>query len=196
MLRIGVLASHQGTNFQAIADACAEDRLDASIVTLICNNSDAAVLKRAARVNVAAHHMSSTTHPGDGELDAAICSTLVSAGAELVVLAGYMRKLGPRVLGTFKDRIINVHPSLLPKYGGKGFYGLKVHETVIANGDTETGATVHLVTGEYDDGDILKQEAINVEPGETAASLASRVHEIEYHLLLSTIEQFSRKEKS
>ena len=193
MLRVAVLASHQGTNFQAIADACTAGELNATVVVLICNNSNAPVLARAERAGLQTAHLSTKTHPDPDALDSAICSTLTEVGADLVVLAGYMKKLGPLVLSTFENRIINVHPSLLPRHGGQGFYGMRVHEAVLAAGEKETGATVHLVTAEYDRGDILRQASIAVSTCDTAETLAARVHELEHHLLLETIDYYSRK---
>jgi len=191
MLKIGVLASHTGTNFQAIADACRSGQLNASLQLLVCNNSGAAVMEKARRCNVPALHLSSATHPEN--LDAAICNALVEHQVELVVLAGYMKKLGPEVLQTYRDRIINVHPSLLPKHGGAGYYGSRVHQAVIDAGESETGATVHLVNDEYDRGDILLQEKITVEPSDTADSLAERLRPIEHQMLIHAIQIFSER---
>ena len=191
MLRIGVLASHTGTNFEAIADACQSGDLNASLQLLICNNSSAAVMEKARRCSVPALHMSSTTDPE--KLDAAICNTLVEHRVELVVLAGYMKKLGPAVLETYRNRIINVHPSLLPKHGGAGYYGSRVHQAVIDAGESETGATVHLVNDEYDRGEILLQEKIDVEPTDTADSLAERLRPVEHQMLINAIQLFSER---
>jgi len=116
---------------------------------------------------------------------------LADANIDLVVLAGYMKKLGPRVLETFKDRIINVHPSLLPRHGGPGFYGTRVHKAVIESGDSETGATVHLVNGDYDKGKALLQEKITVNVDDTPDTLAERLHPIEHKLLIEVIQQFA-----
>ncbi|MBT4160705.1 MAG: phosphoribosylglycinamide formyltransferase [Gammaproteobacteria bacterium] len=193
MLQVGVLASHQGTNFQSIADACADGELNANVSVLVCNNSSAPVIQRAERAGIPAKHLSLQTHADPDELDIAICDALTTASVELVVLAGYMKKLGPRVLARYEGHIINVHPALLPRHGGRGCYGMHVHEAVIRDGDKETGATVHLVNGEYDMGNILHQESTPVETDDTAESLAEKVHAIEYRLLLSTIDEFSRK---
>ena len=116
---------------------------------------------------------------------------LADAKVDLVVLAGYMKKLGPRVLETFWDRIINVHPSLLPRHGGPGFYGTRVHKAVIESGDSETGATVHLVNGDYDMGKALLQEKITVNVDDTPDTLAERLHPIEHKLLIEVIQQFA-----
>ena len=193
MLNIGVLASHQGTNFQAIVDACAARRLNARVTLLICNNANAPVLTRAERANVPFIRLSSVTHPDPAQLDTAICDALGAAEADLVILAGYMKKLGPKVLNAFENRIINVHPSLLPRFGGQGFYGSRVHEAVLAAGDTTTGASVHLVTAGYDEGAVLLQQEIPVSPEDTADSLAARLHPIEHELLIQATEQFARE---
>lgn len=195
MLKISVLASHQGTNFQAIVDACHSGQLNAEIALLICNNSQAPVIERAQRANVNHGHFSNKTHGTDERLDEAICEALMAAGTDLVVLAGYMKKLGPRVLQTYSGRMINVHPSLLPKYGGQGFYGIKVHEAVIASGDKETGATVHLVTSDYDEGAVLAQRVVSVDEHETAEQLANRMRPVEHALLLEVIQQYIEEPK-
>lgn len=191
MLRIGVLASHTGSNFQAVVDACTDGQLDASVVQLVSNNSNSKVMTRAIKSGIPAAHLSSKSYPEFSDLDRAICDTMTSAEVDLILLAGYMKKLGPRVLEEYEDRIINVHPSLLPKYGGQGFYGLRVHEAVLASGDSETGASVHLVNGEYDTGRILAQRSLRVEPGDTAEALSDRVHRLEYELLIDVIGQFA-----
>jgi phosphoribosylglycinamide formyltransferase-1 len=116
---------------------------------------------------------------------------LTEENIDLVVLAGYMKKLAPRVLDAYRDRIINVHPSLLPHHGGPGFYGSRVHKAVIEAGDSETGATVHLVNSEYDMGKTLMQEKITVEVDDTPESLAERLHPIEHKLLIEVIQQFA-----
>jgi phosphoribosylglycinamide formyltransferase-1 len=191
MLRIGVLASHQGTNFQAIVNACQQGRVQANIALLICNNSDAPVMARARKSGVPAVHLSSLTHPSSGVLDESMNNHLDDENIDLVVLAGYMKKLGPRVLAAYRDRIINVHPSLLPRHGGPGFYGSRVHKAVIESGDSETGATVHMVNDDYDMGKTLLQEKITVKVDDTPDSLAERLHPIEHKLLIEVIQQFA-----
>ena len=191
MLRIGVLASHQGTNFQAIVNACQQGRVQANIALLICNNSDAPVMARARKSGVPAVHLSSLTHPSSGVLDESMNNHLDDENIDLVVLAGYMKKLGPRVLAAYRDRIINVHPSLLPRHGGPGFYGSRVHQAVIESGDSETGATVHMVNEDYDMGKTLLQEKITVKVDDTPDSLAERLHPIEHKLLIEVIQQFA-----
>ena len=179
-LCIGVLASGGGTNLQAIMDAIADGRLDAEIGVVISNNSRSGAMRRAWDWGIPTAHLSGVTHPDPDALDAAIAEALASRGAELVALAGYMKKLGPWTLDHFQNRTINVHPSLLPKFGGRGMYGERVHAAVLAAGERETGVTVHLADGEYDRGAIIAQSRIPVLPDDTPAALAARVLEREH----------------
>ncbi len=187
MIRLGVLASHQGTNFQALLDACQAGKLHAQIAILICNNSAAPVLQRARSAGVPTMHLSGATHPDPELLDGAMLKALKHAKTDLVVLAGYMKKLGTQTLTAYCNRLINVHPSLLPRHGGKGMYGMRVHARVIKSGDRETGATVHQVVGEYDRGEILLQGKTPVRETDTPETLASRVHKIEHDILIRAI---------
>lgn len=190
-LRLGFLASHGGSNVQAILDACWSGRLDADPRVLISNNSDAPVIERARKAGVPAYHLSSHTHPAPALLDAAIVDTLEKHAVKIVVLAGYMKKLGPRTLARYRGHVLNVHPALLPKHGGQGMYGRRVHEAVLASGDRVTGATVHLVDAEYDRGPILAQREVKVLPGDTPESLAERVLEVEHALFVDTLARIA-----
>jgi len=185
--RLGFLASHRGTNMQSVINACRHGRLDAKPVVVISNNGDSGALERAENEGIPAYHISSRTFPDADNLDRAICDTLVRHRVDLVVLAGYMKRLGPRTLGRFRGRIVNIHPSLLPKYGGRGMYGDRIHEAVIAAGDAETGVTVHLVTEEYDAGQVLAQRKVPVRTGDTVRSLADRVLAVEHETYVETL---------
>ncbi len=189
--RLGFLASGRGSNLQAIIDACATGRIAARPVLVISNNRAAGALERAAAAGLATLHLSSATHPGPGALDAAIRDALAAHGVELVVLAGYMKKLGPLTVAAYAGRIVNIHPGLLPKYGGQGMYGMHVHEAVLAAGDRESGATVHLVDGEYDRGPILAQAHVPVLPGDTPETLAGRVLGVEHALYVATLARIA-----
>jgi phosphoribosylglycinamide formyltransferase-1 len=193
-LRLGFLASHGGSNVQAIIDACRAGVLDAEPCVVISNNSEAQVLERARNLGVATWHLSSHTHPSPDALDSAILETLLSHDVNLVALAGYMRKLGPRTLAHFRGRVLNIHPALLPKFGGTGMYGKRIHEAVLAAGERETGVTIHLVTEEYDQGPILAQRRVPVMPDDTADSLAARVLEVEHQLYPETLQRIVRGE--
>ena len=143
-LHLGFLASHGGSNMQAIIDACVAGRLDAAPCVAISNNSEAVALERARKAGIPGYHISGKTHPGDVE-DQAILRTLRAHDVDTVILAGYMKKLGPLTLQAFRGRILNIHPALLPKFGGQGMYGTRVHEAVLRAGETVTGVTVHVV---------------------------------------------------
>jgi phosphoribosylglycinamide formyltransferase-1 len=187
--QIAVLASHRGSNFQAILDAIANGQLNARVVLTISNNSQSEALARAARAKIPVLHLSGKTHPDPRELDQAMANALSKSNAELVVTAGYMKKLGPITLAKFKGKVVNIHPSLLPKHGGHGMYGMRIHEAVIAAGDQESGLTVHLVDGEYDTGPILKQQRVPVLSTDTADTLAARIIAEEHKLLVATLQE-------
>ena len=193
-LPIGVIASHGGTNLQAIIDACADGTLDAEIRVVISNNSRSLALERARQAHIPTAHLSSVTHPDPNSLDAAIADALTTRGVELVALAGYMRKLGPETLRRFRNRILNVHPALLPKFGGQGMYGERVHSAVLAAGERVSGVSVHLVDEEYDRGPVIAQAEVAVLPGDTPDTLAARVLEQEHFLYPQTIQRIASGE--
>jgi phosphoribosylglycinamide formyltransferase-1 len=188
-MRLAVLASHGGTTLQSVLDACAVGRVRAVVAVVIGNNSGARALDRARTAGVPALHLSTATH-GDG-LDAAIAAALRAHRADYVLLAGYMRKIGPRVLAEYAGRILNTHPALLPKYGGRGMYGRHVHEAVVAAGEKESGATAHLVDADYDTGRILAQRAVAVHADDTGESLEQRVQRAEKELLIEVLAQLA-----
>ena len=142
--------------------AIPKGRLNAIPCVVISNNSASEALKRAGRESVPAYHLSQTTHPSADDLDKAVLNVLDEHRVNLVVLAGYMKRLGSLVLGRYPGRVLNIHPALLPKFGGKGMYGTAVHEAVLAAGETECGATVHLGDEEYDHGPVLAQKKVAV----------------------------------
>jgi phosphoribosylglycinamide formyltransferase-1 len=190
-LRLGFLASHGGSNVQAILDACREGRLTAEPCVVISNNSDAMVLDRAMAARVPAFHLSSHVHPEPARLDEAILATLEKHRVNLILLAGYMKKLGPKTLARYRGRVLNIHPALLPKYGGRGMYGNHVHDAVLAAADKESGATVHIVDEEYDRGRILAQKKVPVLADDTSESLAARVLEVEHQLYAETLQRIA-----
>lgn len=188
---LGFLASHGGSNLLAILTAIREERLPGRAGVVVSNNSDAGALEHARRFGVPVRHLSSRTHPDPAALDRAILDALREHGVTLVVLAGYMRKLGPLVLQAYAGRVLNIHPALLPAFGGQGMFGLRVHEAVLAAGARETGCTVHLVTAEYDRGRILAQSRVPVRPGDTPETLQARVLEQEHKLYAETLRRIA-----
>ena len=187
MLRVAVLASHEGTTLQSIIDACAQRRIDGRVVAVISNNSGSGALRRAAAAGIETVHLSSVTHSSGDSLDAAICGALQRARADVIFLAGYMKRLGPRTLAAFPARILNTHPALLPRFGGQGMFGDRVFEAVLAGSESESGASVHLVDAEYDTGAVVSQERIRVLPGDTVESLKARVQACERELIVKTL---------
>jgi phosphoribosylglycinamide formyltransferase-1 len=192
--RLGFLASHRGTNMQSIIDACKTGQLQAVPAVVISNNGDSGALDRAELEGIPAYHLSSKRFPDTDQLDCAIRDTLLKHQVDLVVLAGFMKKVGSKTIEAFAGRIINIHPALLPKYGGPGMYGTNVHERVLAAGDRETGVTIHVVTDHYDAGPILAQTRIPVVQGDTLDTLAERVLVVEHQLYVETIARIVRGE--
>lgn len=190
-MRFAVIASHEGTTLQAVLDACACGALDGEVCLVISNNSSAGALHRASGANVPALHISGKTHPGSEE-DRAMHDALVSHKTDYVLLLGYMKRLGPKTLDTFAGRVINTHPALLPKFGGKGFFGRRVHEAVLAAGETETGATIHFVESDYDSGPVLAQVRVAVEPDDSVEALEHRVKTAEQALLIRSLNGLCR----
>lgn len=187
-LRIAGIASHNGTNLRHVDQACRRGELAAELVLLVSNNGDSGILEYARGHGVQWRHLSGRTHADPGDLDEAILGALTDAGAELVVLSGYMKRLGPRTIQAFPNRILNVHPALLPAYGGQGMYGDRVYEAVLAAGEAETGPTVHLVDEEYDHGPVVLQRRVPVRPGDTLEALRERVRGREPGLVLEVIK--------
>jgi len=185
--RIAIFASGAGTTAEAVITACQAGRISAEVVLVIGNNSTAGVFARAARLGVATRHLSGRTHPEPDQLDTAILQSLQQARATHVVLAGYLKKLGPRSLRSFRGRVVNTHPALLPAFGGQGMFGHHVHQAVLDSGTTVTGATVHHVDADYDNGAIIAQVTVPVMPSDTVDSLAGRVQRAEQELLVHTL---------
>jgi phosphoribosylglycinamide formyltransferase-1 len=184
---LGLLASHKGTDMQALISACKSGILQATPTVVISNNSRSGAIIKAKREGIPFYNLSSNTHPIPEELDIAILNALVLNKVDLVILAGYDRKLGIQTLSYYEGRVINIHPSLLPKYGGTGMYGILVHQAVLDAGETETGISIHLADKDYDRGLIIAQTRVPVMPNDTAETLSSRVLEREHTFFVETI---------
>ena len=187
-MNLAVLVSGNGSNLQAVIDAIENGGLSgAKIVLVISSQAEAYALTRASSHGIPAMTIGKREYPDESKRTTAILSALKNAGAELVVLAGYMQILPSEIIKAYENRIINIHPSLIPKYCGKGYYGIRVHQAVIDAGETESGATVHYVDEDIDSGPIILQEKAPVYQGDDAASLAARVLEVEHRLLVRAI---------
>lgn len=193
-MRLAVLASHQGTTLQAVLHACQQGDLQASVALVVSNNSGSGALQRARTAGVATAHISSKTHNGEDAADAALLDALQAARIDWVLLLGYMKKLGPQTLHAYSGRILNTHPALLPKFGGQGYFGRKVHEAVLAAGETESGATVHLVDSDYDSGQILAQTRVPVLAEDKVEQLEARVKAAEQKLLIDTLINLTKQQ--
>ena len=191
-MALAIFASGNGSTAQAVIDACAAGRIEGEVVLVVCNNADAPVLARAAAAAIPSVHLSRRTHPDPQELDAAIVDAVRVAGASDILLAGYMRRLGPQVLAAYAGRIYNTHPSLLPAYGGPGMYGERVHEAVLADRRAVSGATVHLVNEEYDAGPTVRAIEVPVLPDDDVASLGARVRAAERELVVGVLAERAR----
>ena len=186
-MNIAVFASHGGSDLQAIIDGCKNNQINASVVCVISNNGDSMALKRAENDNIPAYHMSAKKYGDEETLSSEILKVLSSHSVDMIFLAGYMRMLHISVLQKYDNSIFNIHPALLPKFGGKGMFGMNVHNAVIAAGEKETGVTIHRVSAEYDSGEIVAQTTVPVEEGDTAEILAARVLEREHTFLVEVI---------
>jgi phosphoribosylglycinamide formyltransferase-1 len=190
-LIIGFLASHGGSNMQAIIDACKAGTLNAKPGALVSNNSNSGAMERAKNESMPCYHISGKTHPDPEDHDEAIIRAFNENNVNTIVLAGYMRKLNPAVINAFNGCVLNIHPALLPKFGGEGMWGMHVHEAVIAAGEKVSGPTVHLVDSEYDKGRILAQAKVFVQPDDTPETLAARVLEKEHELYPMVLQKIA-----
>jgi phosphoribosylglycinamide formyltransferase 1 len=190
-LRIGVLASHGGSNLQAVIDACKQGLLDGEVRVVISNNKGSMALARANQESIPTYHVSGKTHPEPDSLDEEIKRLLELHEVNLVLLAGYMKRVGPRTLARFVQRILNIHPALLPKFGGEGMYGRSVHEAVLSAKEMETGVTIHLVDQDYDHGRVVDQCRVEVLEDDTVDTLARRVLAREHEFLVETLHKIA-----
>lgn len=186
MLRLTAFASGRGSNVAAIHRAITRGDLRAELALVVSNNSGAGVLAYAREHGINTAHISGKTHPDEG---AALLEALEHARTDVLVLAGYMKKLDPRVVQAFAGRAVNIHPGPLPRFGGRGMYGAHVHAAVLAAGVPESGPTVHRVTAEYDEGATLGFRPVPVLPDDTAETLGARVLAAEHDLYWRVIAQ-------
>ena len=193
MLRVGVLVSGGGTNLQAILDAVDNGAItNAKIEVVISNNAGAYALERAKKHNVAAECVSPKDFATREEFNDALLAKIDSYDLDLIVLAGFLVKIPESMIAKYRNKIVNIHPSLIPSFCGVGYYGLKVHEAALARGVKLTGATVHFVDEGMDSGPIILQKAVEVLPGDTPEVLQRRVMEqAEWILLPQAIDMIA-----
>jgi phosphoribosylglycinamide formyltransferase-1 len=189
MLSLGFLASNNGSAMRAIVGAIERAELRARPALVVSNKQDSPALAFAREKAIANAWIPTRDDP---ELaDRRLVEALTHAAVDLVILSGYLRKLGPATLGAYEGRILNVHPALLPKFGGQGMYGTRVHEAVLANGETQTGATIHLVDGEYDHGRTIAQSKLAIESGDGVQDIRAKVMKAENSLFVETVRRIA-----
>lgn len=188
MLNLVVFASGNGSTLQAIIDAINNNELSATINLVVSNNKDAFALERAKKNNIDTYIISNKDFQSQDE---ELYEVLSNYKIDLIVLAGYLKMIGPKLLN--KYTIINTHPSLLPKYGGKGMYGMKVHKAVVEAGEKISGVTLHYVNSEYDKGSIIAQTKVDVLPTDTAEDVSAKVQAVEKIQLVNELKKFSLK---
>lgn len=195
MVKAAVLVSGGGTNLQALLDAQERGELGPAHITYVVSNRKAAyALERARAHGIETAVLSKVMQPDLAAYDAQLCALLQEHGAQMVVLAGFLGIVGERVLAAYPGRILNIHPALIPSFCGKGFYGLHVHEAVLARGCKVTGATAHLVTAGVDEGPILLQKAVDVLDGDTPEILQRRVMEqAEWQILPRAVKMLAEE---
>lgn len=189
-----MFASGSGTNFRSILESRRKNEIDSDVELLITNNSVCGAAQIARKEGIEVIHISRKVFPDLSSQDYSnlFISALKKHNIDLIVLAGYMKMLPREVVSQYKGRIINIHPALLPKYGGQGMFGINVHSAVIKNGDKETGVTVHYVDENYDEGEIIYQEKISVNENDTPESLMERVKEIEHKVYPKVIKNLEK----
>jgi phosphoribosylglycinamide formyltransferase-1 len=188
-IKLGFLASRNGSSARGILTAIAGGNLNAEARLLVSNNKAAPALAMAASHGVAALCIPTQADPQAA--DARLAQAMADAGVELVVLSGYLRQLGPLMLERFHNRVLNVHPGPLPAFGGQGMYGRHVHEAVLTSGATESGICIHLVDRDYDQGPIVARRDVPINPGDTAETLEARVNALEPDVFVEVLQRIA-----
>lgn len=185
MKKIAFFASHNGSAAKAMTMACADGVLEATPVLLITNNTKSAALDWAKDYGVKSHVINDTNTQ---DIDATIAQMLEKSSIDMVICSGYMKLIGPKTIESVKGKILNVHPALLPLYGGRGMYGRHVHQAVFDNKDKQTGITIHLVDGEYDHGRVIAQKIIPLDSNDGVDDIESKVKAAEPGFYLETLK--------
>ena len=194
MKRIGVLVSGGGTNLQAIIDACESGVIKSGkVVTVVSNKSGVYALERAKNAGIEGFVIERKAFSSVEEFDEALCEHMKSREVDLIVMGGFLCIVGDKLIREFENRIINIHPSLIPSFCGAGYYGLKVHEAALEYGVKVSGATVHYVNGVVDGGKIIKQKAVYINDDDTPETLQKRImEEAEWKILPEAIEEICK----
>ncbi|MGO1469186.1 MAG: phosphoribosylglycinamide formyltransferase [Tissierella sp.] len=191
MLKIGVLISGGGTNLQALIDNTLNGKIDGGI-ELIISNKDSYGLKRGAKAGIKNIYIEAKDYTSEEQYNLRLMKEFKKSGVDLIVLAGYLKILSKDFINEFKDRIINIHPSLLPKFAGSGYYGKKVHKAALESGEKYTGATLHFVDEGVDTGPIILQKKVKVEDHDTVESLQKKVLKLEHEIIVEGVKLYSQ----
>ena len=191
MKKIVIFASGNGTNAQRIIEFSKSEKSTFMVSAVFCNNPKAYVIQRAKLLNIPCVLFDRLQFAGDGP--DSVMANLNAFDPDLIVLAGFLWLVPSKIVATFPDRIINIHPALLPKYGGKGMYGDRVHQAVLDHKETESGITVHYVSDKYDDGDIIAQYKCKVDSFDTVETLASKIHQLEHEWFPQVVNDLCRR---
>ena len=190
MKNIAIFASGGGSNFKSIHHHVQSGEIPGRIVLTVSNNSNSGAIKYASEHNIYNLIINKGRYPSPIDREELLIEALVKNNVDLICLAGYMKLLPKRIVHQYQNCILNVHPALLPQFGGKGFYGKIIHEAVIASGAEESGVTVHFVDEKYDHGKIIAQEKVKVRTGDTAHTLAERILAVEHKLYPQVVKAF------
>jgi len=188
-LKLGFLASGNGSSAEAIVDAIAAGRLDAEACLVVSNKKGCAAFEWAAAKGVVALAIPTISDPDAA--DAALAEAMADAGVELIVMSGYLRRLGPKTLSRYAGRILNIHPGPLPRFGGQGMYGARVHQAVVAAGVAESAIVIHVVDEVYDHGPEVDRRVVPLQSGETAETLEARVKGLEPAFFVETLQRLA-----
>ncbi|MBV5304476.1 MAG: phosphoribosylglycinamide formyltransferase [Chlorobium sp.] len=194
--RIALFCSGSGSNFKALFKAIKNKQLPAEIVLCLSNRAQCGAMEFAQQNGITTLHITEKQFASFDEFSEAMVERLKEHQIDITLLAGYMRKVPDAVVAAYPEKMLNIHPSLLPKFGGEGMYGIHVHTAVLEAGETETGATVHFVNEEYDKGEILLQRTVPVLPDDTPETLAARVLECEHRLYPDALEKLLTLQRS
>ncbi len=186
--RLSVWVSGSGSNLERLIQACQNKEIPASVVLVISDRPGILALERARTHFIPSEVVSRKDYETEGAYGLVLLELLKKYQVDLICLAGYLRKVPDEVVRAYRERILNIHPALLPKYGGKGLYGHQVHEAVLTSKEKESGVTVHYVDEEYDHGSIILQKRIPVLPTDTPKTLAERIHQLEYEIYPQAIK--------
>lgn len=193
-MNIAFLASYNGSSACAITSACLEGNIIAAPTLLITNNPKAGALEWAANKGLKTACLNSVQYPDEENLDHAVAQKLIDHKINLVICSGYMKLIGRQTIDAVQGKILNIHPALLPKYGGQGMYGRYVHQAVKDNNDSTTGATIHLVNDEYDKGRIIAQKVVPVLPTDSVDDIENKVKACEPEFYIETLKKILKGE--